>query len=102
MGSGKADKLFPQCKDGQVVAKPFIEFRWADVVRKAFAPPSIYTVSDQEQVSDFKSILPDAIKFALSPNASHLGGWNNNTPQYTNPVTIDSRGCVADNMELIV
>ncbi|KAJ1486576.1 hypothetical protein T484DRAFT_1789201 [Baffinella frigidus] len=48
-GSNSANKIFPQCKGGAVQARPFIEFRWANELRKKFYSTGIYRESDQAQ-----------------------------------------------------
>eukprot|EP00928_Gymnodinium_smaydae_P073707 TRINITY_DN56860_c0_g1_i1.p1 TRINITY_DN56860_c0_g1~~TRINITY_DN56860_c0_g1_i1.p1 ORF type:complete len:319 (-),score=38.62 TRINITY_DN56860_c0_g1_i1:165-1121(-) len=94
-GQGRTSKIFPQCSGGKV-AKPFIEFRWANEFRKKFSPPNIFTESDQEQVKAFKGILKDVMAFALSKNCSWLEGWNQMKPQYTDLMELDDRGCAID------
>lgn len=78
------------------MARPFIEFRWANEFRKRFYSTGIYRESDQAQVMAFEAIFNDVMKFALSEEAKHLEGWNEMRPQFTDLVTIDEHGCVAD------
>jgi len=104
-GSKKTSKL-PQCKGIQ--APFFIECYWADFLRKQFPltnfpawpdviPPLddfIYRASLQLQMEAMLSIFDDAVKLALTPQASFLPGFNIERDKMPpGPVTIDNHGC---------
>lgn len=92
-GKSNANKRFPQCQGGNVTAKPFIEFNWANAYRQKFPLEKVYIQSDQAQVLALKSVLQDAIAFSLDPSNKDLPGWNQLVPQYTDPVKPDDLGC---------
>lgn len=92
-GDSSVDKKFPQC-DGGIVAKPFIEFRWADIYRAKFPEKDIYIESDQEQMRFFKSQFKAILNFSLSNANRAIEGWNQK--QYIDEVGIDEHGCIVD------
>lgn len=91
-GSKHVDETFPQCKGG-VVAKPFIEFKWADLYRHKFKVDSIYLESGQEQQLAFTKFFKDIIQFSLTDENKGVEGWNQ--IQHTEEVTVDTFGCIS-------
>lgn len=89
-GTHSIDKRFPQCSGG-VVARPFIEFRWANWYRTQFPAENIYIESDQEQINAFKRVFADVLKYSLSNATRGLEGWN--LQHHAEAVTFDERGC---------
>jgi len=104
-GSKKTAKL-DQCKG--TPAPFFIECYWGDFLRKQFPltnypawpdviPPLddfIYRASLQLQVEALLSVFDDAVKIALTPQASVLPGFNIERDKMPPAVVpIDSHGC---------
>ena len=65
---------FEQCQGQQ--APPFLEFKWADLFRKAANQPNIYTLSPREQVQPLWAIVPAMIKLAQQDSNSGMPGFN--------------------------
>jgi len=95
-GKKHADKHYPQCQGGEVSAKPFIEFKWANVYRHQFASENIYTEADQQQTSVFKGMLEKVLNFSLSADNQGLEGWNQK--QSTDMISLDDHGCEAKSL----
>lgn len=97
-GSKSTDKEFPQCSG--VVAKPFIEFKWANLYRTKFDSDGLYVESDQAQVGKLWSAFDDVVKFSLDEAHKAIDGWNK--LQKTDKVSLDDHGCLADSAAIVV
>ena len=95
-GGNKVDKKFPQCKG--VEARPYIEFRWANLFRIQFRLMDIYVQSDQAQVANFKTVFPEAVLyFSVDPANKDMEGYNQLGMSSTDKtVSPDDHGCVKD------
>lgn len=98
-GGSKANEKFPQCQDGKVVAKAYIEFKWANVFRKQYPLIDIYDQSDQAQVANMESIFPAAlVRFATDSVNKDMEGYNLLGFVSTQKVKLDDYGCLKDSV----
>ena len=88
-----ATESFPQCKPPP--EQSFIEFRWADYMRRNLPIEGIYDMSIQDQAAALVPQLDAAISLVQQPDAKYIVGWNQDpsTQKPDAPVEVSSTGC---------
>eukprot|EP00039_Didymoeca_costata_P021028 m.343160 g.343160 ORF g.343160 m.343160 type:complete len:291 (-) comp22431_c0_seq1:64-936(-) len=73
---------------------PFLEFYWADALRKQYPISSIYSSTPKKQVAPLLQVYPPSLKLVKEPTYKSLPNYYSGTEEPNPPVKVDpSSGC---------